>query len=756
MSLRERLQQPDTLAILALIGLWLLFFWRLFTPVPGDMASFRQGDFSGQFVTFGAYQYERMAAGAVPLWNPYNNGGFPFIADTQAAVFYPPRLLTMLLSQVAGGWSYNALQLEAAAHVLFYSLMMYLFLRRLTLSQAGSVYGAFIAAIVAAYGGFVSGYPMLQLALLESAIWLPLTLTGILEATRTRQLHLPGLSLAGFALGLSWLAGHPQTAWFLTMLVIAWLAYRTYQQQYRLWSFVRNLGLVGIITLGVCAVTLLPGVEYLRLTARPEMGFDARGNGFPFQDVMQFVYPGSVSLFSPLYVGIPALILAGLALHRHVPTALFWAGVLIVALIHSFGAQTAWYHATYNLLPGLRFFRGQERAAFLVANSLAILAGMGMVALAAWQAHSTRPIYRRVLPGLLAVITAVTLLIVMGWFGNPDSRFGDIVGIAVFSTLILAVAVGLIVQHMTQPHRLLLIALCALIVFELFSVNMNAESNYESIPATQQLSLSPPAHIQTVLDDMNTSEQPFRVDGFRGLRDNYGSLYGVMDIRGISPLFLRGAQRIIYRDYVNNPLAWELFAVQYIYSERESFGQVVTDVIMQGDDQDGGFYLHRLDDPRPFALLLYDTAIVDSDDFALALLDDPRFNARETVILHEDPGISLPDSPPENSQARITEFAPESISIDINTPENAILSLSQVDYPGWYASLNGEPVTRLRAYGALTAFAIPAGEHSLRLVYDPPLYRIGSILSLVTLAGLFIVNLAVFIRRRTQESGQSV
>ena len=34
--------------------------------------------------------------------------------------------------------------------------------------------------------------------------------------------------------------------------------------------------------------------------------------------------------------------------------------------------------------------------------------------------------------------------------------------------------------------------------------------------------------------------QPFRVDGFRGLQDNFGSLYGVMDMRGISPLFLKG------------------------------------------------------------------------------------------------------------------------------------------------------------------------------------------------------------------------
>ena len=108
----------DVHAIIALVLLWLLFFWRLFTPIASDQASLAKGDFSGQFVAFAGYQYERLSRGEIPLWNPYNNGGLPFIADTQAAVFYPPRWVTIGLSALAGGWSYNALQLEMTFHVL--------------------------------------------------------------------------------------------------------------------------------------------------------------------------------------------------------------------------------------------------------------------------------------------------------------------------------------------------------------------------------------------------------------------------------------------------------------------------------------------------------------------------------------------------------------------------------------------------------------------------------------------------------------
>ena len=199
--MRLRRPHPNILAVLGFIALWLFFFWRLFTPVEADQASLKQGDFSGQFVAFAGYQYARFTEGEVPLWNPYNNGGLPFIADTQAAVFYPPRLATIALARLSGGWSYHALELEMTAHVLVYTLMMYAFVRRLTLERRGSVLGAFVAAVVGGYGGFLSGYPPLQLALLEAGIWLPLAAFGILEATRHRTGALVVVSRHGIRIG---------------------------------------------------------------------------------------------------------------------------------------------------------------------------------------------------------------------------------------------------------------------------------------------------------------------------------------------------------------------------------------------------------------------------------------------------------------------------------------------------------------------------------------------------------------------------
>jgi len=731
-------QNNDFLAIIALVILWLVFFWRLFTPIAEDQASLKNGDFSGQFVAFAGYQYERMLQGDIPLWNPYNNSGLPFIADTQAAVFYPPRWITMGLSSLAGEWNYNALQLEMAFHVLLYTLLMYAFMRRLTLGHKQSHFASFIASVIIGYGGYTTSYPPLQLAVLEAAIWFPLGALGILEATRTHKLSWLWVVLAGFGLGLSWLAGHPQTSWFMTYMLVAYLAFRCYKHKIGWRGFLVGLVGFGVITLGVTAVTFLPGMEYLLQTSREGLGFDAKGNGFPFQDIAQFVFPGSVSLWSPLYIGIPALFFIGVAILRNESESRFWLVVAIVGLIHSVGANSSFYYLTYNLIPGLRFFRGQERAAFMVANSLAILTGLGIIAVSTWanQAHKQTALkWWRWFAGLLILIT-------IGVFVGSraeNMNFGQFTNIATLSTLITVVSVFLLSRHLKHPHQpMILVALVTLIVFELFTVTMDSEGTYDPVPYTEQLSITPPELVQTVLQD--DSDRAFRVDGFRGLQDNFGSLYGVMDMRGISPLFLSGPQRVIYRNYVNNPLAWELYAVKYVYSESDSLS-VPSTVIAEGNDRDGYVYLHELDDPRPFAHLVYNVGVVDSDDFANALMDDPNFDERVSIALHQEPTLIMPESPVSGT-ATVTLFEPEHITIDITTPENAILSISLPDYNGWNAELNDELVDILRAYGGVSAVEIPAGEHQLRLYFAPMSYTIGALVSLVTWLGLMLLALS--------------
>jgi hypothetical protein len=532
--------------------------------------------------------------------------------------------------------------------------------------------------------------------------------------------------------------------------MLAWLGYRVSVQRYGWMRFIGASMLMGIVTVGTTAVTLLPGIEYLRLTARPDLGFSAKGNGFPFQDLAQFILPGSVSLFSPLYVGIPALILVYIAIRDRLPNSLFWFTVAIIGLLHSFGANSAFYHALYNIIPGLSFFRGQERAAFLVANGLAILAGMGAAQITIGTYINKRNTTLRILSVLLVVLGLITIESFIGWQGNFGDGYGfsRLKRIAFFSLIVTVAFYGLLRWQLTSPNRFALTLIAALIVFELFTVNMDAESAYDPIPASQQLNFELPPLVQAMLND--APQEPYRIDGFGGIDGNYASMYGIMDIRGISPLFLNNAQNIIYRDYTNNPLAWELFAVRYIFSERDTFNSVATTVIAEADENGKHIYLHEIDNPRPFAHLVYHADVVDSDEYAFALLNDIRYQPRESIILLGESGIELLEQAPASYQATITEYEPETFTVEVDTSENAILSLAHVDYPGWQATLDSEPVPILRAYGVLSAVAVPTGEHIIRFTYAPFSYRIGAILSLVTWGLLVILAATIGFRAITR------
>jgi hypothetical protein len=414
----------DLLALVILVALWGGFFWRFLTPVEADQVSLVEGDFSGQFVAFGAYQAERLWAGEIPLWNPYNNGGLPFLADNQSAVFYPPRLLTVALAGFSGTWTYHTLELEMMAHVLLASLLMYVLVRRLTGDQgAGSIPGALVAALTWAYGGFMTGYPPLQLALLEAVVWAPLILLGLHEATAHDRVDWRWLLLSGLALGLSVMAGHPQTNWFLGLLLAVFFAYRVYVRRDPWWVLVGGVALVGAIGAILAAVQLLPAFEYLQHTTRIDFGFEAKRNGFPIQDVIQIVFPRVLSLWSPLYVGIIGLVLAGLALAVRVRDGFFWGGTALVGLLFSFGGNAALYGLLYNVLPGLSLFRGQERGAIVFALALSILAGLGMARLiAATTAQMARwwPRLRRGVITLLAVTVFVVLFAFVLWLGPSN------------------------------------------------------------------------------------------------------------------------------------------------------------------------------------------------------------------------------------------------------------------------------------------------------------------------------------------------
>ena len=137
---------------------------------------------------------------------------------------------------------------------------------------------------------------------------------------------------------------------------------------------------------------------------------------------------------------------------------------------------------------------------------------------------------------------------------------------------------------------------------------------------------------------------------------------------------------------------------------------------------------------------------------ARSLLAAPDFNPRQTIILNQLPDIELNGQTPTDATTIVTEFKPEGFTISIHTSQNAIMSIAQPDYPGWKATLDSQSIPILRAYGALAAVAVPAGDHTVQFTYDPLTYRIGAIISLLTWVAIIILGLVLLVRNRKRHA----
>jgi hypothetical protein len=735
--------RADIAAVLLLALLWLFFFWRVITPNPANQVSYPAGDFSGQFLAFSAYQARRLLAGEIPLWNPYNYGGHPFIADTQAAVFYPIRLIFIAISPLTGGWSYQILQIEAIFHYGLASLWMYLFIRAFTRLPAAGI----VSAVVWAYGGYLTGYPPLQLAVLEAGIWLPLSLLGVYKAA-----GLPGgwsvrwLVLSALGLGISLLAGHPQTSLLYSYVLLAYLIYRAVRTRQRWWATLLAAGGVFLTGYSLAAIQLLPGLEYMRLTIRADFGFEELAHGFPFADLISFVLPNVVSLWSPLYSGITALVLAGIAIGRKAESAAFWAATGLIALGLSFGGATIFYRLAYLLAPGFSWFRGQERAAYGVAMALSVLAGLGTQALLDRPAASPR--LRRILAATALTFVAVWVeIFVVSRFSPPDSD--TLVSAAAF-TAVLAVLCWLVFSWPGPAPTLpwLPVAVVGLITLDLFTTSW--QTNWEPVPASERN-----LYAETLVKEAQSGAGLYRVDGRLGLGGNYGTMVGLHDIGGVSPLRLEALEA--YNLLLPESRQWELLGVQYVFTDWVELpvpSSIVTSATMEGEANP--WNLHRLDDPTPLAYMVYQIAVAVDDGQALGWLSEPAFNPRTTVILNAEPALSLPDAIPDNWEVNITTYEPERITLLVNTPADGILVVSEWDYPGWQVSVDGNPATIWRADAALRGIPLSAGTHTVTFTYRPATVWIGaasSILSLVTMAaGLVFSSRRVPLRGMEQPS----
>ena len=156
--------------------------------------------------------------------------------------------------------------------------------------------------------------------------------------------------------------------------------------------------------------------------------------------------------------------------------------------------------------------------------------------------------------------------------------------------------------------------------------------------------------------------------------------------------------------------------------------------------------IYRNDGALPQAYVVSWARVVEDSATRLAVLLDPTFDPSSEVLLSRPPAANLVQqteaengkvSPPTPSVQR---EGPQSIQVRVNMSQPGYLVLTDVYYPGWRATVDGQPAEILPANHAFRAVALAQGEHTVAFEYAPDSFRLGA---WITFAGLLLLATAL-------------
>jgi uncharacterized membrane protein YfhO len=93
--------------------------------------------------------------------------------------------------------------------------------------------------------------------------------------------------------------------------------------------------------------------------------------------------------------------------------------------------------------------------------------------------------------------------------------------------------------------------------------------------------------------------------------------------------------------------------------------------------------------------------------------------------------------------------------ISVNAASRGLMVVSEADYPGWSATVNGRPATIYKVNGALRGIGVPAGHSRVVMRYAPWTVYAGGAVSLLTFGGVAGAWLFAFWRHRTSDAGKN-
>ena len=763
---------PDCLSFLILSAMVLWFTEDV--VVGGKVPFFR--DLGTYFYPLRFVLAQSLQIGELPLWDHQLAMGFPVFANPQAAVFYPPHLVFVVLP------FFTAIRFLFVFHYLIAVYGSFILFRR----WRYPIYLAMVGSVLFTFGGLIVSLSNL-LDHFQSAVWLPWVLYYGEKAFQRRTLN--DTLLVAFLLAVQFLAGSPEIYLMTVALLLAdGFRMKSMGETSTIGQMLCVTFAANLFAVGLSMVQLLPSLELYSQSWRSEGISYARMTAWsldPLRLINLFFLDKEVNLHAfdglHLYFGRDTPLLISLYLGIAIPCGFcLWLGnssakekAIILALIGmslllSMGKHTVAYPILfeYFLLPPVRF---PEKLLFLTLLFILYTSLTGLFRLSKGHKLADRLGLTMVLAFALGIVSLYMFLrLHLSDLAEFISRARHY-PIHDLTTLKISTAV------MVQLERQLLLALAMALVPLLWKAGKVRAVIFQSLLVSlvffdlatahrsYAFSLDPrlvdsarpvlapamkhegrlfymirPGDIHP--NDYALNKKSFYESisfAFAGLIPNTGVFYGADYIQELDPLrrkpyehFIRNAERFTLEQLVR---LLGVLHVRYIQSF-EPLPENGVKLIRSLPEYP--MRLYEIDAVMPRAYVVPASIIESDPGRVLARLSGPRFDpGREVVVEESIPKIGNDNSP---GHAEIIHSTNTFVSIRSKLVSPGILVLTDSFYPGWKAYVDGEERKVLRANLFFRAVFLDQGNHVVEFKFQPRSFFWGRAISCVTLAGMVI------------------
>ena len=775
-------------------SLWLLLAVAIATYPVANMFTlskiFFVRDLTMAFRSRFLFLRDSVFSGTFPLWDPYPAHGQSAANDALYQLFHLPSLpIRLLLPDVLAYNLWIALPVPIAA------AGMYLFLRR----KVGAPASAFGAVAFAVSGPIVSttNFPNMS----WSVVAAPYVFWALERLFVERSAR--AMTLLAAAIACQALAGEPVS--LAATLAIAG-GYVLFPQ--RRW---RDRRLVLIAAAGLAAGLLLAAIQYVPLAAASResiRGSMAASDFWAFHplallellvphffgdyfnsNLRELVWMLALNsqrdpFYYTMYVGVPIVLLAGVAMCSARPGTGFWTVVVIACAIASLGPHTPLYPALQEIVPPLKSFRFPVKYLSLAALGIATLAAMAFQ----WLLDRDAPV-RAVRIVLIATgVTAALTYALIAWvLIAPELPIRGFFRLAIWANVPAPIQGAEFLLFRARPllTSLLLKMLCtgfllwlaasarqewrkALIVFAVFAGVDLLASNSSVNPTTDPKLLQNPEWTRHLPKDMH--ERVYvggRLEGYVNTTDidapkyaRYLDEYSELEQRYLIVgqfVFHPSGHRIRESMSYDLPVLWPTdfaraggwFKIAPRADRLRFLSRVGTRfVLLPTPPYPGAKSLARMVgaeqlelyefNPQARRAYVVPDALKGPDvNWQIHGLFLDRFDSSRGVLVSETPPPpSGTPGPPVPASATFLEDGLHRVVIRAGSPGDGYLALSDSYNPDWQVEVDGQPAPMMRVNGLFRGVHLTPGEHIVTFTYHPRMFYLGAAISAITALGL--------------------